>query len=103
MGGAIFNHQGELVIENSTLSGNSAIGGTATGGLAGQGLGGAIFNLNGQASLDSATVAANSAGTGGALYNLGYLARRPRRSAWPRVHRDDDSLQLDPCRLRERA
>ena len=81
MGGAIFNHQGELAIENSTLSGNAAIGGTGgtapsggSNGAAGQGLGAAIFNLNGQTTLDSATIAFNAADSGGALYDLGYLA-----------------------------
>jgi uncharacterized repeat protein (TIGR01451 family) len=71
LGGAIFNHQGTLTIENSTLTGNTASGGT--GATDGQGLGGAIFNLNGQANLDSATAAFNTAGQGGALYDLGYL------------------------------
>ncbi len=72
MGGAIFNHQGELQIQNSTLSGNAALGGT--GAASGQGLGGAIFNFNGQIDMDSATVAFNSADAGGAVYDLGYLA-----------------------------
>jgi hypothetical protein len=72
LGGAIFNHQGTLTIENSTLTANTASGGSgATNGL---GLGGAIFNLNGQATLDSATIAFNTASQGGALYDLGYLA-----------------------------
>jgi hypothetical protein len=72
MGGAIFNHHGELQIRNSTISGNVAHGGL--GATNGQGLGGGIFNLNGQADMDSATVAFNSADDGGALYDLGYLA-----------------------------
>jgi uncharacterized repeat protein (TIGR01451 family) len=72
MGGAIFNHQGTLTIQNSTLSGNTASGGS--GAVNGQGLGGAIFNLNGPTTLDSATIASNTASQGGALYNLGYLA-----------------------------
>jgi hypothetical protein len=72
LGGAIFNHQGTLTIENSTVTANTASGGTgATDGL---GLGGAIFNLNGQATLDSATIALNTASQGGAVYDLGYLA-----------------------------
>ena len=77
MGGAIFNHQGELTVQNSTLSQNSALGGGvwATGsGQIGSGLGGAIFNLNGALTLDSATVAFNTADAGGAVYSLGYLA-----------------------------
>ena len=72
MGGAVFNHQGELTVINSTLSGNAATGGT--GAQAGEGLGGALFNLNGFVTLDSATIAGNTADNGGALYNLGYLA-----------------------------
>ncbi len=36
--------------------------------------GGAIFNLNGEVTLDSGTIAFNTANSGGALYNLGYLA-----------------------------
>ena len=75
LGGAIFNHQGTLTIQNSTLTGNTASGGSGgTGAANGQGLGGAIFNLNGQATLDSATVAFSTASQGGALYDLGYLA-----------------------------
>jgi hypothetical protein len=72
MGGAIFNHQGELTLRNSTLSGNTAVGGQATN--AGQGLGGAIFNLNGAVQIDYSTIAYNTADADGALYNLGYLA-----------------------------
>ncbi len=73
MGGAIFNHQGELIAVNSTLHGNAANGGAAAVGGDGAGLGGAIFNLNGDVELDSVTIAANSAQEGGALYNLGYM------------------------------
>jgi Ca2+-binding RTX toxin-like protein len=73
MGGAVFNHQGVLRVTNSTLTGNSAIGGS--GGEAGTGLGGAIFNLNGIVLLRHATVAANAAVQGGGgAYSLGYDA-----------------------------
>jgi hypothetical protein len=75
MGGAVFNHQGELEMRNSTLWGNSATGGRAFEGSPGAGLGGAVFNLNGEVDLESATVASNSAEAGGALYNLGYMAQ----------------------------
>jgi hypothetical protein len=95
MGGAIFNHQGTLLIVNSTLTANTAQGGN-TGysfyGSVGSGLGGAVFNLNGgvtvvQSTLDANTVTAgnNPAGTGGfgsvggnattdggEIYNLAY-------------------------------
>jgi hypothetical protein len=75
MGGAIFNHQGTVSIVNSTISGNTASGGTTgSGGTAGQGLGGAIFNLNGTVSLSFSTIASNTAsGGGGALFDLGYM------------------------------
>jgi hypothetical protein len=75
MGGAIFNHQGTLTLLNSTLSGNTAVGGQAGSAAdAGRGLGGAIFNLNGAVRIDYSTIAYNTADDGGALYNLGYLA-----------------------------
>jgi hypothetical protein len=75
MGGAIFNHQGELTLLNSTLSGNTAVGGQAGQAAdAGRSFGGAIFNLNGAVRIDYSTIAYNTAGDGGALYNLGYLA-----------------------------
>ena len=47
MGGAIFNMQGQLMIENSTLAGNTALGGEANPGDEGKGIGGAVFNLSG--------------------------------------------------------
>jgi hypothetical protein len=63
-----------VTITNSTLSGNSAVGGTTNSpGAAGQGLGGAIFNLNGAVSVTYSTVAFNTADGGGALYDLGYM------------------------------
>jgi hypothetical protein len=75
MGGAIFNHQGELTLLNSTLSGNTAVGGQAGPAAdAGRSFGGAIFNLNGAVRIDYSTIAFNTADDGGALYNLGYLA-----------------------------
>jgi hypothetical protein len=62
MGGAVFNMQGTLTIENSTLSGNAAIGGTSTPPLAdpGKGIAGGVFNLSGTVTLIGSTVAANS-------------------------------------------
>jgi hypothetical protein len=76
MGGAIFNHQGTLTLLNSTLSGNTAVGGQGGPAAdAGRGFGGAIFNLNGAVpKVDYSTIAYNTADDGGALYNLGYLA-----------------------------
>ena len=79
LGGAIFNQQGTLVAENTTLAANVAGGGAgggtgATAGMAGSGFGGAIFSLNGIVALINDTVAANTASDGGALYVLGYDA-----------------------------
>ncbi|MEZ5591792.1 MAG: hypothetical protein R3F53_14200 [Gammaproteobacteria bacterium] len=96
-GGALFNFGGTTTIENSTLSGNVASGGSSGGapspyggynlplgsGFAGDGLGGAIFNLSGSVTITSSTIAENTVeggqstnaaqvGTGdGAIYNLG--------------------------------
>lgn len=82
MGGAVFNHQGQLTVRNSTFSGNTAAGGAGGGsasgiagaGQSGQGLGGALFNLNGSVEIDSSTIAFNTAAQGGGgIYDLGYL------------------------------
>ncbi|CEF49335.1 unnamed protein product, partial [uncultured bacterium] len=104
LGGAIFNMgaypgQGILTIVNSTLTGNSAIGGHGgdapaltgfglTGGNGGDGLGGALFSLDGAVTIYNATLAGNTvtggaagagetagaAGSfaGGAVYNLAF-------------------------------
>jgi hypothetical protein len=73
LGGAIFNHNGSVVVTNSTLGGNSAVGGSnILDGNAGSGYGGAIFNLNGTVSVSFSTIAGNTADEGGAIYNLGY-------------------------------
>ena len=83
LGGAIFNHGGNINIFNSTLSGNTSKGGA--GGLAhgGSAYGAAIFNLNGsQVSIKLSTLFNNTStkgtGTAGdglesseALYTLG--------------------------------
>ena len=79
MGGAIFNHGGTVSVTNSTLAGNSALGGPG-GSLysnnGGGGFGGAIFNLNGTLSIVSSTIAGNTNGgafgNGAAVYNLAY-------------------------------
>ncbi len=74
LGGAIFNHHGEIDVLNSTLTANLAVGGAAPVN-PGTGKGGAIFNLNGDVSVTYSTLAANTAaGGGGALYNLGYFS-----------------------------
>ncbi len=96
LGGAIFNQGGVVVISNSTLTANSALGGAAgTGypngqfglpadGYPGAGMAGAIFNLNGKVTLVNDTVIGNTApgpdssfddlpyvtASGGDVYNL---------------------------------
>jgi hypothetical protein len=74
LGGGIFNQGGRVLVVNSTLTANAAIGGAggsseASGspGLGGSGFGGAIFNLDGDVSLVHATIAGNdvAAGAGG--------------------------------------
>jgi hypothetical protein len=86
MGGAIFNHGGTLSILNSTLTANSATGGTTANiyGGGASGLGGAVFNLNGTVTIAWSTLAGNTVATGtnanvppnaaagGAIYSLGY-------------------------------
>ncbi|WP_199188475.1 hypothetical protein [Haliangium sp. UPWRP_2] len=92
-GGAIFVHLGTLRVVNSTLTGNTATGGSAglNGGNAvgngGSGYGGAIFNLNGTVELTNATVANNNvqagSGTSGGsadgsdVFNLSYGGGNP--------------------------
>jgi uncharacterized repeat protein (TIGR01451 family) len=80
MGGAVFNHHGNLTVINSTVSNNRALGGP--GAAAGSGYGGAIFNLNGTVVVNYSTLAENlvsrgSTGSGGdaaggAIYNLAH-------------------------------
>ena len=97
MGGAIFNHGGQLTIQNSTLVGNQAIGGNALSNSfpysPGDAFGGALFNLNGTVQIQFSTIARNSASSsgspdsvfpffppefilghasGGGVFNLGY-------------------------------
>jgi predicted outer membrane repeat protein len=62
-GGGVYNFYGNLTVTNSTLSGNSAVDS-----------GGGIYN-SGTASMiiNRSTLFGNSAGTGGALYNDGYM------------------------------
>jgi hypothetical protein len=72
LGGAIFNYGGTLTVINSTLAGNSAVGGSGSSGYKGDGFGGAIFNLNGSVKAVNATLADNTAAQGGgAIYSLG--------------------------------
>ncbi|MEY2476241.1 MAG: hypothetical protein QOG87_1556, partial [Actinomycetota bacterium] len=68
LGGAVFNPPGELTIANSTLAGNTTVGGT--GANAGSALGGALFNFNGVVTVTNSTLAANTADGGGAYYGF---------------------------------
>jgi len=89
LGGAIFNNAEAITtVTNSTLSGNTALGGSAgaapldfLGGAAGNGWGGAILNRDGMVTITNSTLAgnrvdfgnddgSNANGTGGAVYNL---------------------------------
>ena len=80
MGGAIFNHNGSLIVTNCTFVQNEAWGGTTLGD-PGSSLGGAIFNLNGTVTILSSTLRSNLVnyvGDGGAVYNLGYESATSR-------------------------
>jgi hypothetical protein len=76
-GGAIYGDDGSsVVIDDSTLSGNSAVGGpadpSAPGSAPGQGLGGAVFTHNGSVTILDSTLAYNTAAQGGgAVYAQG--------------------------------
>ena len=70
MGGAVFNNEGTVTIEDSTFNGNTAAGGTGVN--AGKGLGGAIFSRNGLLTLLNSTISGNTAAQGGqGVYVLG--------------------------------
>jgi hypothetical protein len=82
MGGAIFVMQGDLVIRNSTLFGNLAVGGTNGTGDAGGAYGGAIFSLNASLVVEGSTFASNSAPTDGAqIFSLAYDGSTGRTAA----------------------
>lgn len=83
LGGAIFNYQGNVTLENVTLYANNATGGVGqsiNGIGAGSGAGGGIFNFDGSVTLKHVTATNNIVGTdvagnnpgianGGVLYN----------------------------------
>jgi hypothetical protein len=99
MGGAVFNHAGQVTLINSTLTGNVATGGrSGTGarpdleGTGGSGLGGAVFNLNGTLTVRFSTIAGNTvaagagnggsgSAAGGAIYSLAYTGANGAGSA----------------------
>jgi hypothetical protein len=82
MGGAVFSLSGHVTVADSTLSGNSAIGGPGDGavpddGSSGDGLGGAVFNLDGSLTVDGSTIAGNTASgasspAGGGVFSLAF-------------------------------
>ena len=76
----MFNEAGTVLIANSTLDSNSAVGGNAALAVGGNGVGGGVFNLDGTVTLINDTFANNTvfggAGTtdgtaaGAGLFNL---------------------------------
>ena len=66
-GGAVFNKEGNVTVNNSTLSGNTAQG----GGAGASGGGGAIMNYNGLLTVLNCTVNDNTADQGGGIGSLG--------------------------------
>jgi hypothetical protein len=73
MGGAVFNMQGTLTINDSTVAGNTAIGGTDHVSDHGKGIGGALFNMSGVFTATDSTVASNTAAYYAAqVFNLVY-------------------------------
>lgn len=82
MGGAVFSLFGQVSISESTLSGNSAVGGpggtpvAGPDGGTGDGLGGGIFNVDGSVAVSGSTIAANTASggspAGGGVYSLAF-------------------------------
>lgn len=68
-GGAIYNDAGNVVIRNSTLSGNSVSGGSGTP--AGAAFGGSIYSRNGSLTVHNSTLTSSSAVSGRELYVIG--------------------------------
>ena len=79
MGGAIFNMQGTVVITNSTVAANAAVGGTDQVTDHGKGIAGAVFNLDGSFTANSSTFAANTANYYvSQIFNLAYDGQKAR-------------------------
>ena len=76
-GGGIYNEGTQMVIENSTLTGNSADTACSTSISCGVGVGGAFYTVGATVTLNNSTITGNSAyrcsgtcgGTGGAIVN----------------------------------
>jgi uncharacterized repeat protein (TIGR01451 family) len=119
MGGALFNHGGNVSARNTTWSGNRAIGGgadTDTDAAPGAGLGGAIFNLDGVLELSHSTLSGNhvarelptpwteSEPAGGALYHrvqnpdvYGFAPSVTVRASILANSLDEDGLPISDC------
>ncbi len=81
MGGAIFNMQGTLSIIDSTLQGNTALGGSDNVSDHGKGIGGAVFNMSGTFTAVGSTIADNSgAYYASQIYNLVYDGHTARKA-----------------------
>jgi len=79
MGGAIFNMQGQLTINNATLTGNTALGGTDNVSDHGKGIAGAVFNMSGSFTTTGSTFAANTAAYfASQIFNLVYDGNKER-------------------------
>jgi hypothetical protein len=79
MGGAIFNMQGTVTIRDSTVAGNTAVGGADNVSDHGKGIGGAVFNLSGTFTALGSTFANNTASYYAAqIYNLVYDGHQAR-------------------------
>jgi hypothetical protein len=59
LGGAVFSDAGSVAIVNSTLTGNSALGGRGRLPIGGAGLGGALFSRNGFLTVHNSTLVGN--------------------------------------------
>jgi hypothetical protein len=67
-GGAIFNDEGSVLLENATLSGNQALSGTGPTVLAS--FGGGVYSRNGSLSVYNSTITNSTSGTGRGVYVL---------------------------------
>ena len=82
MGGAIFNMQGSLRIDNSTLAGNRAFGGDEPALTRGRGIAGGVFNMSGTFEANDSTFAGNSGGDFAAqIFNLVYDGHQERTAS----------------------
>lgn len=82
MGGAIFNMQGSLRIDDSTVAGNSAFGGDEPTLTRGRGIAGGVFNMSGAFEANDSTFAGNAGGDFAAqIFNLVYDGYQERTGA----------------------